>query len=177
MLRSSLIIACSLAVLAVAVTPPAGAQTEYLHLNKVVDKLERGKLVTGIWVLSTSLANARGIVDYNGYPTYEESLDRPMIDFLVVAMEHYPYDISALRVFIAGLTSRREIAAKGNIQPNLAVFVRIPAEGGDPVHAMIKQVLDVGVNPGETADSRPPSVPTSGASPPGNTTAAPTSGP
>ena len=128
------------------VSPRAGADDGYLHLNKVIDKLERGKLVTGIWCLSRSLSNARSIVGYNGYPSYEESLNRPMIDFLVVAMEHYPYDISALRAFTLGLTSRREVLAKGNLQPNCAIFVRLPVEGADPVHAMIKQALDVGAH-------------------------------
>jgi len=122
------------------------ADDGYLHLNKVIDKLERGKLVTGIWCLSRSLSNARSIVGYNGYPTYEESLNTPMIDFIVVAMEHYPYDITELRAFTLGLTSRREVLAKGNLQPNCSIFVRLPVEGADPVHAHIKQALDIGAH-------------------------------
>ncbi len=116
------------------------------HLNKVVAKLEAGQPVTGIWCLSRDLANARSLVEYNGFPSAEEALTEPMIDFLVVAMEHYPYDITELRSFTHGLTSRQEILAKGNLQPNLSVFVRIPAEGSQPVHAMIKQVLDIGAH-------------------------------
>lgn len=114
------------------------------HLNKVVAKLEAGRPVTGIWCLSRSPANARSLVEYNGFPDAEAAITEPMIDFLVVAMEHYPYDISELRAFSNGLVSRREALAKGNLQPNLAWFVRIPAEGSQPVHAMIKQVLDIG---------------------------------
>ncbi|MFC1607105.1 HpcH/HpaI aldolase/citrate lyase family protein [Candidatus Latescibacterota bacterium] len=117
-----------------------------LHLNKVIEKLEKGKLVTGIWGLSRSLANARSIIAFNGYPTQDEAINRPMIDFILVAMEHYPYDIKGLRAFIAGLNSKREVLAKGNLQSSLAVFVRIPEEGADPVHARIKQVLDVGAH-------------------------------
>lgn len=127
-------------------SPSVRAEESYLHLNKVIDKLERGKLVTGIWCLSRSLSNARSIVEYNGYPTYQESVNMPMIDFMVVAMEHYPYDISELRAFTLGLISRREVLAKGNLQPNCAILVRIPAEGADPVHAFIKQVLDIGAH-------------------------------
>jgi 4-hydroxy-2-oxoheptanedioate aldolase len=114
------------------------------HLNKVVAKLEAGQPVTGIWCLSRDPANARSLVEYNGFPDAEQALTQPMIDFLVVAMEHYPYDLSELRAFSNGLVSRREVLAKGNLQPNLAWFVRIPAEGSQPVHAMIKQVLDIG---------------------------------
>ena len=124
----------------------AYGEQKYLHLNKVVAKLEAGKLITGIWCLSRSLSNARSITEYNGYPNQEEAINKPMIDFLVVAMEHYPYDISELRAFTLGLNSKREVLAKGNLQPNLSIFVRLPVEGGDPVHAMIKQVLDVGAH-------------------------------
>ncbi|MFW6353663.1 MAG: HpcH/HpaI aldolase family protein [Verrucomicrobiota bacterium] len=116
------------------------------HLNKVVDKLERGHPVTGIWSLSRSPANARSLVEYNGYPSYEESLREPMLDFLIVAMEHYPYDVTELRGFMQGLVSRAEVLAKGNLQPNLSIFVRLPADGSQPVHAMIKQVLDLGAH-------------------------------
>ena len=122
------------------------SQQDYIHLNKVIAKLEKGKLVTGIWGLSLSLSNARSIIQYNGFPSQDEALERPMIDFILVAMEHYPYDITKLRTFLVGLTSRREVLAKGNLQPSLAFFVRLPVEGNDPVHAMIKQVLDVGAH-------------------------------
>ena len=35
---------------------------------------------------------------------------------------------------------------KGNLQPNFATWVRIPADADQPIHAMIKQVLDVGAH-------------------------------
>ena len=117
-----------------------------LHLNKVIEKLEKGKLVTGIWSLSQSLSNARSIVEFNGFPTREEAINKPMIDFVLIAMEHYPYDITKLRTFIVGLNSKREVLNKGNLQPSLSVFVRIPEEGSDPSHATIKQVLDAGAH-------------------------------
>ena len=122
------------------------SQKNYIHLNKVIAKLEKGKLVTGIWCLSLSLSNARSIIQYNGFPSQEEAINKPMIDFILVAMEHYPYDIRNLRTFLVGLNSKKEVLTKGNLQPSLATFVRLPVEGNDPVHAMIKQVLDVGVH-------------------------------
>jgi len=124
----------------------ATSQESYIHLNKVIEKLEKGKVVAGIWSLSQNLPTARGIVEFNGFPNQKEAIEKPMIDFLVVAMEHYPYDITQLRTFMAGLISRREVIAKGSIQPNLACFVRIPSDGSEPVHALIKQVLDVGAH-------------------------------
>jgi len=122
------------------------AQKTHFHLNKVVAKLEQGKLATGIWGLSQNMATARSIIEYNGYPTQEEALNKPMIDFVMVCMEHYPYEIAELREFIQGMVSRREVLVKGNLQPNAATFVRIPPEGADPVHAYIKQALDIGAH-------------------------------
>lgn len=122
------------------------SQEPFIHLNKVVAKLEKGKRVTGIWVQSVNLSSAISIIEYNGYPSQEECLNKPMIDFVLVEMEHEPYDISELRTFLLGLNSKREVFIKGNLQPNLAVFVRLPVEGRDPVHAQVKQALDIGVH-------------------------------
>jgi 4-hydroxy-2-oxoheptanedioate aldolase len=122
------------------------AQKPYLHLNKVIAKLEQGKTITGIWGLSQNMATARSIIEYNGYPTQDESMNKPMIDFVMICLEHYPYVIADLREFIQGMVSRREALVKGNLQPSVATFVRIPAEGADPVHPYIKQVLDIGAH-------------------------------
>ncbi len=117
-----------------------------VHLNKIVDKLEHDKIPCGIWVSALHPSNAAGLVDMNGYPDYEEALQTPMVDYILIDMEHQPYDISALRNFLLALNSKREVVAKGNLQPNIATLVRIPAEGNQPTHAMIKQVLDIGVH-------------------------------
>ena len=120
--------------------------SSYIHYNKIIAKLENNKIVTGIWVSALHPSNAIGLVESNGYPTYEESISKPMIDFLLIDMEHQPYDISVLRNFLLALNSKREVLIKGNLQPNMAVLVRLPSDGAQPVHALIKQVLDVGVH-------------------------------
>ena len=122
------------------------AQHDDIHMNKVIEKLQKEKVVTGIWARSPTLASARSLIEFNGFPSQEEAINTPMIDFIVIDMESYPYDITKLRTFLAGLNSKKEVLAKGNLQPSLAAFVRIPAEGNDPDHSMIKQVLDVGVH-------------------------------
>jgi 4-hydroxy-2-oxoheptanedioate aldolase len=121
-------------------------QMQYIHLNKVIAKLERKVLVNGIWVSALHPSNAIGLAQMNGYPDYETSMTQPMIDFILIDMEHKPFDVVELQNFLFALNSKREVMIKGNLQPNMAVFVRIPAEGNQPVHAMIKQVLDVGVH-------------------------------
>ena len=119
---------------------------EKVHLNKVVDKLEHHRIVIGTWVSGLHPSNAIGLVEFNAYPDYQTSLSQPMLDFILIDMEHQPYDISMLRNFLLALNSKREVVTKGNLQPNIATFVRLPTEGNEPVHALIKQVLDVGVH-------------------------------
>jgi len=121
-------------------------QSSFIHFNKMVAKMEAKKLVTGIWVSALHPSNAVGLIDANGYPTYEESMNNPMVDFILIDMEHQPYDISDLRNFLLALNSKQEVVRKGNLQPNIASLVRLPTDGAEPVHALIKQALDVGVH-------------------------------
>ena len=69
-----------------------------------------------------------------------------MIDFILIDMEHQPFDMSEVRNFLLALNSKRDVIVKGNLQPNIATLVRIPADGNQPHHAMIKQVLDMGAH-------------------------------
>jgi 4-hydroxy-2-oxoheptanedioate aldolase len=131
----------ALPVMIHAGAPPSTA----LHLNKVIAKLERKELVTGIWVSSLDPSNALGLVRSNGFPSAEKALAEPMIDFILIDMEHTPFDVARLRSFLLGLSSKREVMVKGNLQPNLIPLVRIPPDGDQPLHAAVKQVLDVGV--------------------------------
>jgi len=85
--------------LAVLFTSFALAQDAYLHLNKIIARLEQKKIANGIWVSALHPANAVGLVDFNGYLSYQESMSKPMIDYILIDMEHQPYDISALRDF------------------------------------------------------------------------------
>ena len=120
--------------------------SDYIHFNKIVAKLERNQLVSGIWVSALHPSNAIGLIEMNGFPTYEESLTKPMIDFILIDMEHQPSDMSLLRNFLLAMNSKREVIIKGNLQPNIATLVRLPSDGGEPVHALIKQALDIGVH-------------------------------
>jgi 4-hydroxy-2-oxoheptanedioate aldolase len=120
--------------------------SEYIHFNKVIAKLENNRIVTGCWVSALHPTSAIGLVNFNGYPNNEKSISEPMIDFILIDMEHQPYDISSLRNFLLALNSKREVLIKGNLQPNIATLVRLPTDGSQPVHVYIKQALDVGVH-------------------------------
>jgi 4-hydroxy-2-oxoheptanedioate aldolase len=69
-----------------------------------------------------------------------------MIDFILIDMEHEPFDVAGLRNFLLVCNSRRDLFFKGNLQPNYAAIVRIPQDANGPIGWMIKQVLDAGAH-------------------------------
>ena len=103
-----------------------------IRLNKTIDLLDRGSTALGLLAFDYSLDNAR-------------TLSRSDLDFVIIDMEHAPFDVERLREFLLGMTDKREILDKGNLQPNVTPIVRIPATGGAEVITQVKQVLDVGV--------------------------------
>lgn len=109
----------------------ATAQDGEPRLNKAIELLENDEAAFGILSFDYSLSNAR-------------SLARSGLDFIIIDMEHAPFDVERLRQFLLGMTDKRSILEKGNLQPNVVPFVRIPATGSEDVLAQAKQVLDVG---------------------------------
>jgi 4-hydroxy-2-oxoheptanedioate aldolase len=101
------------------------------RLNKTIELLESGQPAFGILSFDYSLNNAR-------------SLARSGLDFVIIDMEHAPYDVERLRTFLLGMTDKRSILAKGNLQPDVVPIVRIPAIGQEDLLSQAKQVLDVG---------------------------------
>ena len=103
------------------------------RLNKLIEMFENDEPAFGVLSFDYSLENAR-------------SLATSGLDFVFVDMEHAPFDVEKLRQFLLGMTNKREILEKGNLQPNVIPLVRVPAAGGaEELIAQAKQVLDVGV--------------------------------
>ena len=121
----------------------AFGQTE-IHLNKVIAKLERGEIVIGTWSLSMSVYSAMGLVKFAGKTPPEELLTTPTLDYVLIDLEHMPFDIDKLQMFLMAFHSKREVITKGNLQPNIATLVRIPCDASGPIEPYIKQVLDAG---------------------------------
>lgn len=122
------------AFLLAALPASLGAQAtspSTVRLNRTVELLERGQATFGIFSHDRSLENAR-------------ALARSGLDFVLIDMEHGPLDIERLRIFLLGMTDRRRIQEKGNLQPDVTPIVRIPVNGGDLSTHVAKQVLDVG---------------------------------
>ena len=103
------------------------------RVNKLIELFENDKPAFGILSFDYSLNNAR-------------SMATSGLDFVFIDMEHAPFDIERLRLFLLGMTNKRSILAKGNLQPDVVPLVRIPAAAGaEELIAQAKQVLDVGV--------------------------------
>ena len=104
-----------------------------VRVNKLIELFENDEPAFGLLSFNYSLDTAR-------------SLANSGLDFIMIDMEHAPFDVERLRLFLLGMTNKREIIEKGNLQPDVVPFVRIPAAGGSAeLVSQAKQVLDVGV--------------------------------
>lgn len=131
MLRSVAMKSCVCAILGVLLTVAAQAQ-DSVHLNPVVAKLAAGETVYGLINSGDlSLANARETA-------------RAPVDFTYADMEHNPLDFPGLATFLLGMTDKAALQAKGNLQPNVALFARFPPEA-DESDWVVKQALDIGL--------------------------------
>lgn len=129
-LASRPVVAASLLAL-LAVPLAAQSAQPRVRLNRTIELLAAGQSTFGIFSHDRSLDNAR-------------MLARSGLDFIFIDMEHGPYNVETLRTFLLGMTDRRRILEKGNLQPDVTPIVRIPANGRDQVSYMAKQVLDAG---------------------------------
>jgi len=118
--------------LAALLAASVSAQSDTVRLNKLIDLFEQDEPAFGLLSFDYSLTNARAMANSG-------------LDFILIDMEHAPFDVERLRAFLLGMTNKRSILEKGNLQPDVVPFVRIPAAGGaDEIIAQAKQVLDVG---------------------------------
>lgn len=125
------LVAASFALALLATPLGATAQEAGARLNKAIELLENDEPAFGLLSFDYSLNNAR-------------SLSRSGLDFIIIDMEHAPFDVERIREFLLGMTDKRAILEKGSLQPNVVPFVRIPAIGSEDVLSQVKQALDVG---------------------------------
>jgi 4-hydroxy-2-oxoheptanedioate aldolase len=106
-------------------------ETEATRLSRVIDLLEGREAVFGIISGDRSLNNAR-------------SLARSSLDFIIIDMEHGPWNPETLRTFLLGMTDRQRTAANGHVQMAVTPLVRVPQNGVEMMSFVVKQALDVG---------------------------------
>ena len=129
-IRHSVIIA-ALGLLCLS-TAEIRAQEPAARLNHAIEILDSDQTAFGVLSFDYSLENARAMA-------------RSGLDFIIIDMEHSPFNVESLRLFLLGMTDKRSLNRKGNLQADTVPFVRIPATGAEDVLAQAKQVLDVGV--------------------------------
>jgi 4-hydroxy-2-oxoheptanedioate aldolase len=120
-----------LALAGTLTAPAAFAQGTDVRLNRTIETLESNMPVFGLFTANFSLANAR-------------ALARSGLDYILIDMEHSPYDMETLQLFLLGMTDKQAIARQGNAQMSTTPIVRLPANGRNDPEWMVKQILDVG---------------------------------
>lgn len=100
------------------------------RLNRFVELMESEKPAIGIFSSNVSTRNGANIAGSG-------------LDFVIVDLEHTPYDLSLLEGFLLGMVNKAQIAKDG-LQPRTVPFVRVPATGREQLQFVLKQVLDLG---------------------------------
>lgn len=108
-------------------TPP-----KEVRLNRVIELMEAKKPAFGIFSFNHSVRSGA-------------SIGGSRLDFVIIDLEHGPYDVNALQNYLLGMIDKRQILRKGNLQPNVVPLVRVPSAGREQLLFVIKQVLDLGV--------------------------------
>lgn len=120
-----------LTVAGVALAPMAAVAQNDVRLNRAIETLEKGDPVFGLFTADFSLANARGLARSN-------------LDYIIIDMEHTPFNMETLHTLLLGLTDKAAIASQGHNQMRTTPIVRLAANGRNDPEWMVKQILDVG---------------------------------
>ncbi|HRT28646.1 MAG TPA: aldolase/citrate lyase family protein [Kiritimatiellia bacterium] len=101
------------------------------RLNRFIELMEANQPAFGLFSSIVSTRNGSAMAGSG-------------LDFVIVDLEHTPYDLTRLEGYLLGMINKAEILKKGNLQPSVVPFVRVPAAGREQLQFIIKQVLDLG---------------------------------
>ena len=101
------------------------------RMNRIIELMETGQPAIGIFSQNLSPRTAAWIASSK-------------LDFVVIDLEHSPYDPSRLETYLLAMTDKRKILQKSSLQPNVVPIVRVPTAGREQLLFVIKQVLDLG---------------------------------
>lgn len=130
--RSGFCAAVGLSLAVVTGLLPAAEPAKAVRLNRVIERTEKGDVAFGIFSANLSPRTGAAVASSN-------------LDFVIIDLEHSPYDVSRLEGYMLGMIDKRQILQKGNLQPNVVPVVRVPSAGREQLLFVIKQVLDLGV--------------------------------
>lgn len=100
------------------------------RINPYIALVESGKPAFGVFSSNVSLRAGAGIAGSG-------------LDFVIVDMEHSPFDPTRLESYLVGMTSKEDVLKNG-LKVRTAPFVRVPAAGREQLQFILKQVLDLG---------------------------------
>ena len=100
------------------------------RLNRFIELMEAGKPAFGIFSSNVSLRAGA-------------SMAASKLDFVIIDMEHSPYDPTRLEAYLVGMVAKSDVLKNG-LQVPTVPFVRVPAAGREQLQFILKQVLDLG---------------------------------
>lgn len=100
------------------------------RINPYIALMESGKSAFGVFSSNVSLRAGAGMAGSG-------------LDFVIVDMEHSPFDPTRLESYLVGMTSKADVLNNG-LKVRTAPFVRVPAAGREQLQFILKQVLDLG---------------------------------
>lgn len=100
------------------------------RINPYIALMESGKPAFGVFSANVSLRAGA-------------SMSGSGLDFVIVDMEHSPFDPTRLESYIVGMTDKSSVLKNG-LKVKTAPFVRVPAAGREQLQFILKQVLDLG---------------------------------
>ncbi|WP_437192993.1 HpcH/HpaI aldolase family protein [Planctomicrobium sp. SH527] len=100
------------------------------RINRFVELMEAGKPAFGIFSSNVSTRTGASVASSG-------------LDFVIIDLEHSPYDVTRLEGYLLGMLNKSDIVKNG-LQTRTVPFVRVPAAGREQLQFVIKQVLDLG---------------------------------
>ncbi len=129
--RSAVLVAVCTLVAGPNLSAPTPLEAQDTRLSRVIDLLDGDDAVFGIISGDWSLTSAR-------------ALSRSGLDFIIIDMEHGPWNPETLRIFLLGMTDKQRMAASGSLQMAVTPLVRVPQNGAEMMSFIVKQALDMG---------------------------------
>src|SRR5690606_11600352 len=100
------------------------------RINRFVELMEADKPAFGIFSSNVSTRTGASVASSG-------------LDFVIIDLEHSPYDVTRLEGYLLGMLNKSDIVKNG-LQTRTVPFVRVPAAGREQLQFVIKQVLDLG---------------------------------
>lgn len=100
------------------------------RINKFIELMEKGKPAFGVFSSNLSVRTGAAMASSG-------------LDFVIIDLEHSPYDATRLEGYLLGMINKRDLLKNG-LQQRTVPLVRVPSAGREQLQFIIKQVLDLG---------------------------------